>query len=71
CRHLARVDWILQENNEPVFLEINTMPGFTAHSLVPMAAARAGLDMTAFCEKLVDLALADRSAEKTGINTST
>ncbi len=57
CRDLARVDFMLDEAGL-WFLEINTMPGFTTHSLVPMAAAQAGLDMPDLCAKLVDAALA-------------
>jgi D-alanine-D-alanine ligase len=59
CRDLARVDFIVGDDG-PWFLEINTMPGFTTHSLVPMAAAATGLDMPALCGMLVDAAL-DRS----------
>lgn len=59
CRHIARVDWLLDSVRGPVLLEINTMPGFTSHSLVPMAARRVGLDMQALCEELARLALAD------------
>jgi D-alanine-D-alanine ligase len=56
CRDLARVDFIVGDDG-PWFLEINTMPGFTTHSLVPMAAAVLGLDMPALCGLLVDAAL--------------
>jgi D-alanine-D-alanine ligase len=42
------------------FLEINTLPGFTDHSLVPKAAKHSGLPMPALCCKLIDLALRDR-----------
>ncbi len=57
CRDLARVDFMLDDEGV-WFLEINTMPGFTTHSLVPMAAAHAGLDMPDLCAKLVNAALA-------------
>ncbi|MEE8154705.1 MAG: D-alanine--D-alanine ligase [Phycisphaerales bacterium] len=57
CRDLARVDLMLDEDGL-WFLEINTMPGFTTHSLVPMAAAHAGLDMPQLCATLVHAALA-------------
>ena len=57
CRDVARVDFIVNDDG-PWFLEINTMPGFTTHSLLPMAAARRGLDMQALCSKLVHTALA-------------
>ena len=59
CRHLSRVDFIVDERHQPWFLEINTIPGFTDHSLLPMAAAKAGLDMPALCDKLVRMAMAE------------
>jgi D-alanine-D-alanine ligase len=61
CRDLARVDFIVGEDG-PWFLEINTMPGFTSHSLVPMAAAAVGVSLPALCAKLVDAALDRRVA---------
>jgi D-alanine-D-alanine ligase len=59
-RHLCRVDFILDAAGNPWLLEVNTMPGFTTHSLVPMAAKAAGLDFSALTARLVDLALRDR-----------
>ena len=56
CRDVARVDFIVNDDG-PWFLEINTMPGFTTHSLVPMAAATIGLNMPKLCAKLADAAL--------------
>ena len=56
CRDVARVDFIVNDDG-PWFLEINTMPGFTTHSLVPMAAVKIGLDMPKLCAKLADAAL--------------
>ena len=50
---LARVDWLLEGEN-PWFLEVNTIPGMTSHSLLPMAAAECGLDMTALCAQAVE-----------------
>jgi D-alanine-D-alanine ligase len=58
-RHLARVDFILDGQGRHWLLEINTMPGFTSHSLVPMAAKNVGLEMPALCLRLVELALRD------------
>ena len=60
CRDLARVDFMVDDETA-WFLEINTMPGFTSHSLVPMAAAHAGVDMPGLCAGLVDAALARAS----------
>ncbi|QNN22213.1 D-alanine--D-alanine ligase [Planctomycetales bacterium ZRK34] len=59
CRHLGRVDFIIDETGRHWFLEINTMPGFTDHSLLPMAANKAGMDMAALCDRLIRLALKD------------
>lgn len=56
CRDLARVDFMVDDAG-PWFLEINTMPGFTSHSLVPMAARKIGLEMPDLCAKLADIAL--------------
>jgi D-alanine-D-alanine ligase len=59
CRHVARVDFILDPSGSPWLLEINTMPGFTSHSLVPKAAAHAGIPMPELCSRLVEMALRD------------
>ena len=56
CRHFARVDFILGEDDIPYVLEVNTIPGFTAHSLLPKAAAKAGLSMSDLCVKIVESA---------------
>ncbi len=57
CRDLSRVDIMLDERNMPWLLEVNTIPGFTSHSLVPKAAAHAGIDFPDFCDRLVRMAL--------------
>ncbi|HEY5994438.1 MAG TPA: D-alanine--D-alanine ligase [Gallionellaceae bacterium] len=43
CRGWARVDLIIDESGQPYFLEMNTLPGMTDHSLVPMGARQAGM----------------------------
>ena len=60
---LGRVDFLLDREGDPWLLEVNTMPGFTAHSLVPMAAAHTGLPMPKPCAKLVHMALRDHAKE--------
>ncbi len=50
---LARVDLMLDERQQPWVLEINTIPGLTERSLAPRAAARAGIDMPALCDRMV------------------
>ena len=54
-RDLARVDLMLGADG-PCFLEINSLPGFTSHSLLPMAAAAAGIPMEKLCLSLVEMA---------------
>ncbi len=65
CRHLARADFLLDSRNHLWLLEINTMPGFTGHSLLPMAAAHRGIDFSALSARLVDLALRDGAPHRT------
>jgi D-alanine-D-alanine ligase len=55
-RDLCRVDFILDDDGVAWFLELNTMPGFTSHSLVPMACADLGI--IGLCKLLVDRAVA-------------
>jgi hypothetical protein len=50
----------------PWLLEVNTMPGFTSHSLVPMAARHAGFQMPVLCGHLVDRALARGRSRSSG-----
>ena len=56
CRHFARVDFILSDEPIAYALEINTIPGFTTHSLLPKAAEKAGLTMSDLCSKIVEAA---------------
>lgn len=50
---LARVDLRVDADGQPWVLEINTVPGFTDHSLVPKAAARMGIDFPTLCDQVV------------------
>lgn len=61
-RHVARADFILDSAGVAWALEINTLPGFTDHSLVPKAAAHAGVPMPRLCATLVELALRDHGS---------
>jgi len=53
CRGLARADFIVRADGTPVFLELNTIPGMTATSLSPMAAAEAGIPFELLVEKIL------------------
>ena len=55
-RHLARVDFMIDDNANAWLLEANTMPGFTATSLLPKAASADGLSMPQLCKHLVEAA---------------
>jgi D-alanine-D-alanine ligase len=56
-RDYARVDVMVRGNGDPVVLEVNTLPGMTETSLLPKAAAAAGLNYAQLCQRMVDLAL--------------
>ena len=53
CRGFARVDLMLDEKGAPFVLEINTIPGMTAQSLLPDAGRAVGLSFPALAEKIV------------------
>jgi len=61
CEGFARVDFLVQ--GDSIYLsEINTIPGFTPISLFPTMPAEAGLDFTAVCLRILDLALERQAA---------
>lgn len=55
-RGWGRVDFLMDEEGNPYFLEANTAPGMTDHSLVPMAARAAGIDYDALVLQVLALA---------------
>lgn len=57
CSSYARVDFRLNPQNELFCLEVNTLPGMTATSLVPKAARAAGMSFEQLLERLIQLAL--------------
>jgi len=59
CQHMARVDMFLDPQEHPWVIEVNTLPGCTSHSLLPMAARQSGLEMPALVDRLVKLAAAE------------
>jgi D-alanine-D-alanine ligase len=64
CRDFARVDFILSGDGTPYALEVNTIPGFTSHSLLPKAAARIGLSMSELCVRIVRTTLAQHHSRR-------
>jgi D-alanine-D-alanine ligase len=61
ARGWGRVDLMLDRNGEPWLLEVNTVPGMTSHSLVPMAAAAVGVGFDALCEQILDATLGEKA----------
>lgn len=57
CRDYARIDVMIRPSGEPAVLEVNTLPGMTETSLLPKAAAAAGISYPELCQRMVDLAL--------------
>ncbi len=55
CRAYSRIDFRLSEDNVPYCLEVNTLPGLTETSLVPMAARQAGIEFGDLCEEIIRL----------------
>jgi D-alanine-D-alanine ligase len=57
CRDFSRVDFILTPAGVAHVLEVNTIPGFTSHSLLPKAAAASKISFEQLCDRIVHLAL--------------
>jgi D-alanine-D-alanine ligase len=57
ARHVSRCDLIVDSDGTPFILELDTCPGMTETSLLPLAAQAAGLDFGDLCERLATLAL--------------
>ena len=53
CQGMARVDLFLRPEGTLVFHEVNTIPGFTAHSRYPAMMAAAGLPLPALLDRLI------------------
>lgn len=67
CRDLSRVDFVVGDEGNPdqvTLLEVNTLPGMTATSLYPEAAAAMGVSMPALCAGLVERASARGPARR-------
>lgn len=66
CYGCSRVDVILDSEGTPFILEVNTIPGLTATSLLPKAAKVAGIDFSQLCIKLIQLAYESRTCVGAG-----
>lgn len=59
---IARVDFRVDESEQPWVLEVNTVPGFTSHSLIPKAAAAVGMSLGELFESVLPVKRAQRLA---------
>ncbi|MBP6005632.1 D-alanine--D-alanine ligase [Candidatus Saccharibacteria bacterium] len=57
CKGMSRVDFFLTKNNQIIFNEINTIPGFTQYSMYPKMIELLGIDIGQLTKRLVELAL--------------
>jgi D-alanine-D-alanine ligase len=61
CTGWGRVDFMTGSDGVPQVLEVNTIPGMTSHSLVPMAAKQAGIDFAELCWRILETSIADET----------
>jgi len=54
CEGWGRVDFMTGADGQPLVLEVNTVPGMTSHSLVPMAARESGMDFDELCWRILE-----------------
>jgi D-alanine-D-alanine ligase len=66
CRGWGRVDFMLDAALKPWLIEVNTAPGMTSHSLVPMAAKVAGMDYADLCWAILETTLAAGATPEPG-----
>jgi len=59
CRGYGRVDFMVDQHGTPWFIELNTLPGMTETSLVPMSAAKAGISFEDLVERILSTAALD------------
>lgn len=57
CKDWGRVDFLMAADGKPQLLELNTLPGMTSHSLVPMAAKARGMSYAELCWSLMEATL--------------
>ena len=57
CRGYGRIDFMIDENDNNYFLEINTLPGMTSTSLLPIAAKVYGMSFEKLVKKIIELGI--------------
>jgi D-alanine-D-alanine ligase len=61
---VARVDLLYGFDGGLYVLEVNTIPGFTPRSLLPMAAAEAGIPFAQLCDRVIRVAIGDAAGQR-------
>ena len=67
-RGMCRVDFRVTDEGECYVLELNSLPGFTATSLLPKAAAKAGIGFSELCARIMEMAECDEPAREAGVS---
>jgi D-alanine-D-alanine ligase len=65
CSGWGRIDFMTGNDGQPQVLEVNTVPGMTSHSLVPMAAKATGMDFPELCWRVLETSIAQKPAVET------
>jgi D-alanine-D-alanine ligase len=63
CTGWGRVDFMTGADGQPLVLEVNTVPGMTSHSLVPMAAQEDGIDFEELCWRILETSFAGENSD--------
>ncbi len=61
CSGWGRIDFMTGRDDEPQVLEVNTVPGMTSHSLVPMAAREVGIDFAELCWRVLETSMRNQA----------
>ena len=59
CSGWGRVDFMTGDDGQPLVLEVNTVPGMTSHSLVPMASKAVGIDFESLCWRILETSMVE------------
>ena len=65
CTGWGRVDFMVGDDGIPQLIEINTVPGMTSHSLVPMSAHAAGIDFSELCWRVLETSVSQEYTAQT------
>src|SRR5262249_12658462 len=64
CRDFSRMDWRVDDTQGRAYLlESNVIPGLTSHSLLPKAAAKAGIDFPHMCHQIIEASIRRKTAQ--------